>query len=77
MKKQLSVDEIIRLEKILDRVRKRRVQKKLVRRISRGTLEYWLKWLEDDKAHQTIDSVPGGVRQPDNAELARRYGEFK
>ena len=74
MKKQLSVNEIIRLEKILARVKKRKVQKKLITRISNGTFEYWLKWLEDDEAHRTIDKVPRGILQPSNVELARRYG---
>jgi len=71
MKKSLSPEEIIKLEKILNKTKKRRIKYKLISRICDGTIEYYYKWLEDDKALDTDED--GFITLPTDIELALRY----
>ena len=73
--KQLTVKDVIRLNGIIGRTKKRRIKFKLIGRISDGTFDCFCRWLQDKHAHRTIDKTPGGFRMPNRVEMVKRYGK--
>ena len=64
----MTIKEVERLTKIINKTRKMRVKLKLSKRISEGALDYFMEWVRDNK-------VPYGARMPDSIELINRYGK--
>ena len=66
--KELTVEQVIYLENILRRVKKFRIKKRLVRRISDGVFNAFIEWIEDEnKFKEKI-----GYKMPSNVELITR-----
>ena len=72
--KPLTVEQIIKLNKIYNRTKKHRIKNKIISRLVDGTFEYFDKWLYDDEKDRDENEY---AIMPTDIELAKMYGKDK
>ena len=59
--KDMTPKEVLRHQAIMRRIKKFRIKKKLAKRISNGTFNGFLKWIEMKGKHEAFPKLPSSV----------------